>query len=117
MSSTISVCRGGAVALHLSTHRNGSELTLEASGVVDLATAGQLRAGIEAALADDAAAGLVVDLDGVTLLDSAGIGALLKGRRLADERDRRYRVTGARGIVAEVLRITGVWAHLVGDAV
>jgi anti-anti-sigma factor len=104
------------VALQLSTHRNGGDLTLAVSGEVDLATVDQLEAAVAAAVTDDATATLTVDLGGVTLLDSAGIAALLKGRRLADERERRYRVTGARGIVAEVLRITGVWAHLVGDA-
>jgi anti-anti-sigma factor len=54
----------------------------------------------------------VVELSGVTFIDSAGINALLKGRRAADERGRVFRVTGATGIVRELLDMTGVWAHL-----
>lgn len=104
------------MALQLSTHRNGDERTVAVNGVIDLATVDQLEAAIIAAVADDTASTVIVDLGEVTLLDSAGIGVLLKGRRLADERERRYRVVGARGIVAEVLRITGVWDHLAGDA-
>lgn len=104
------------MALQLSTHRDGSELTLAVHGVIDLATVGQLEDAITAAVADDATASIIVDLGQVRLLDSSGIGALLKGRRRADERHRGYRVVGADGMVAEVLRITGVWEHLVGDA-
>jgi anti-sigma B factor antagonist len=103
------------VALEMSTHRVGSELTVAASGVVDLATVHQFEDAITAAVAEDSTDGVIVDLREVRLLDSSGVGVLLKGRRLADERERRYRVVGADGMVAEVLRITGVWDHLVGD--
>jgi anti-anti-sigma factor len=104
------------VALQLSTYRTGGDLTVAVGGVIDLATVDQLEAAIAAAVADDLASTVVVDLGEVTLLDSAGISALLRGRRQADDHERNYRVVGARGIVAEVLRITGVWDHLVGDA-
>ena len=104
------------MALQLSTHRSGGELTLVVAGVIDLATVDELASAITAAVADDAATSVLVDLAGVKLLDSAGISALLKGRRQAEERGRPYRVTGASGMVAEVLRITGVYNHLVDDA-
>jgi anti-anti-sigma factor len=104
------------VALEMSTHRDGGELTVAADGVIDLATVGAFEAAIAAAVADDTATSVVVDHGQVRLLDSSGIGALLKGRRQADERQRPYRVGGAEGMVAEVLRITGVWDHLAGDA-
>jgi anti-anti-sigma regulatory factor len=53
-----------------------------------------------------------VDLSGVSFLDSAGINALLKVRRWADANRRSARVTGAGGLVREVLELTGVLAHL-----
>jgi anti-anti-sigma factor len=49
-------------------------------------------------------------------MDSAGINVLLKGRRLADDHGKQFRVTGAAGIVRQVLDITGVTAHLSGSA-
>ncbi len=104
------------MVLQLSTHRDGGDVTVAASGEVDIATVGQLEAAILAAIADDTGGTVTVDLGGVTLLDSSGIGTLLKGRRLADERQRSYRVVEADGMVAEVLRITGVWDHLAGGA-
>lgn len=103
------------MALELATHRNGGELTLSVCGVIDFATVEQLQAALTAAVADSAATTVTVDLAGVTLLDSLGISALLQGRRHADQHRRCYRVVGAGGIVADVLRITGVWIHLVGD--
>jgi anti-sigma B factor antagonist len=104
------------VVLRLSTEREGDELTVSARGVVDLASAKQLEEGIVAAVAEDGARAVVIDLSGVTLLDSMGIAALLKGRRWAAERGRDFRLTGAIGLVREVLDITGVWTHLGGEA-
>ena len=55
---------------------------------------------------------VVVDLSGVTFLDSSGISALVKQRRLADEHGKLMRISGAGGTVRDVLRLTGVWQHL-----
>ena len=104
------------MTLRLSTEREGDELTVSARGVVDLASAKQLEDGIVAAVAEDGGRIVVIDLSGVTLLDSMGIAALLKGRRWAVERGRDFRLTGATGLVREVLDITGVWTHLGGEA-
>lgn len=45
-------------------------------------------------------------------MDSSGIALLLRGRREAQQHGVAYRIRGARGIVREVLELTGVWAHL-----
>jgi len=82
------------------------------AGDVDLATVGQLDQGIETAVDADQTTSVVVDLAEVAFLDSSGIASLLKGRRLADGLGKPYWVTGARGIVREVLDLTGVSAHL-----
>ena len=99
------------MALSLSSHREGDTVTIVVQGDVDLSNAEQLEQAISTAGADDAT-GIVVDLAGVPFLDSAGINALVKGRRWADEHHRSMRVTGARGLVREVLDMTGVLAHL-----
>jgi anti-sigma B factor antagonist len=82
------------------------------AGDVDLATVGQLDREFETAVDADQTTGVVVDLAEVAFLDSSGIASLLKGRRLADGRGKPFRVTGARGLVREVLDLTGVWEHL-----
>lgn len=82
------------------------------AGDVDLATVGQLDHGIRAAVDAEQTTSIVVDLAEVGFLDSSGIASLLKGRRLADAAEKSYRVTGARGMVWQVLDLTGVWALL-----
>lgn len=101
--------------LSLSHHHQAGAVTLAASGEIDLSTVEQLEREIASTAHADATA-VVVDLSGVTFIDSAGIGALLKGRRLADERGQAYRVVGAEGLVRQVLEMTGVWSHLSGHA-
>lgn len=104
------------MALMLTRHDEPDAVTITAAGEVDPGTAPELQRAIAAALAvAPAAATIVVDLSGLRLLDSAGISALLRGRRLADAADRPFRVVGAAGLVREVLQLTGVWQHLTGE--
>jgi anti-anti-sigma factor len=100
----------------LTRHDRPDAVTVAAAGVVDAGSAPQLARAIAAALVDTAVtAPVMVDLSGLELLDSAGISALLQGRRLADAAGRSFRVVGAAGIVREVLELTGVWQHLTGE--
>ncbi|MFD0783736.1 STAS domain-containing protein [Micromonospora azadirachtae] len=92
-------------------HPDAEGVTVSARGEIDLSTADELQHEIEAAIASNASA-VVVDLAEVTFLDSAGINALLRGRRLADDRRKPYHVTNAQGMVRQLLRLTGVWDHL-----
>ncbi|SIQ93500.1 anti-anti-sigma factor [Micromonospora avicenniae] len=86
-------------------------VTVSARGEIDLSTAADLQHEIEVAIASTASA-VTVDLTEVTFLDSAGINALLRGRRLADDHRKPYHVTNAQGMVRQLLRLTGVWDHL-----
>jgi len=54
---------------------------LSVAGEADLATAPQLRDAVTRAALEHAGRRLVVDLDGVTFLDSVAIGILLGGAR------------------------------------
>ncbi|MEU4675510.1 STAS domain-containing protein [Micromonospora sp. NPDC023737] len=92
-------------------HPDAGGVRVTARGEIDLSTADDLQHEIEAAIASTASA-VTVDLAEVTFLDSAGINALLKGRRLADEHHKPYHVTNAQGMVRQLLRLTGVWDHL-----
>ncbi|MFI6266570.1 STAS domain-containing protein [Micromonospora sp. NPDC051006] len=101
--------------LSLSSHRTADAATIAVRGEVDLSTADDLERAVAAAAQEDAPA-IIIDLGGVTFLDSAGINALLKGRRLADGHGKPYHVTGAQGMVRQLLRMTGVWEHLATPA-
>ena len=88
--------------------------TVSPTGDIDLATAGQVENMIVEALRSQGGAGVVVDLSRVEFLDSAGVRTLLRGRKLANELGALFSVTGANGIVKQVLEMTGVWDYLSG---
>jgi len=91
-------------------------MTVAAAGEIDIAAVGELHDAITAALADaPPQVPLIIDLSGLRFIDSAGIGALLRGRRAALAAGRPFRVTGATGLVLEVLWLTGVWPLLSGE--
>ena len=102
------------MALSLSTTRDADTVVVGISGDVDLATVAEVDRAVLDAVDVAGAAVVVVDLAGVTFIDSAGINTLLKSRRLADERGRRFRIVNATGVVHDVLDMTGVLGHLSG---
>jgi anti-sigma B factor antagonist len=81
-------------------------------GEIDLATCGHLREALEAE--NNAGREVVVVLDQLDYLDSAGIGVLLEACRVAREAGRSFTVTPGGGHVRNVLWISGVLDHLSG---
>jgi anti-anti-sigma factor len=105
------------VALTISSHApDPGLLTLTLAGELDLAAADALRDAVTEAVKSPVVNAVLVDLDGVTFLDSTGIGVLVAGWRAANDSGKRLRVDNAHGMAHEVLRITGVWPALSGEA-
>ena len=74
-------------------------------GEVDLHTAGELRRAIDEAHRRGMSDYLVVDLLGVTFLDSTGLGVLIHGQR---QTGMPLKVVSARRQINETLRLTGL---------
>jgi anti-sigma B factor antagonist len=55
---------------------------------------------------------VAVDLAGLTFMDSSGLHALMTGHRAAQQAGRRLYATGAVGVVAALLDLTGLDAVL-----
>jgi anti-anti-sigma factor len=85
-------------------------------GEVDFVTTAHLKARLWWVLAEFGPREIVVDLSGVSFLDSTGRGALLHGWRLAQRHDCRLTVADPQPRVLAMLRISGVTAHLGLDA-
>jgi anti-sigma B factor antagonist len=103
------------VALGLSSHSDAGTVTMLVDGDVDLSNAAELER--QAAVHIKAGATTVlVDLAAVEFIDSAGIHALVKARRSADEQGRTLRVARASDLVRELLEMTGVWSYLTQSA-
>jgi anti-anti-sigma factor len=93
--------------LQLSTRRDGQRAIVTVGGEVDLETASQLGEQALEALRE-VSPHLVVDLAGVTFMDSTGLKVLLSIRRRADLADGSFAVAGATRTVRRILALTGL---------
>jgi anti-anti-sigma factor len=83
---------------------DGAATVLSVEGELDINARDDLREAILEALATG---GAVVDLAGVSFLDSEALGALIDGYNVAQRRRVSYRVVHATGLVERVLTVSG----------
>ena len=84
----------------------GDGLVVAVFGDCDLACRQELTAALQAAVAK--APVVAVDLSGVRFLDSSGVHCLVMGYHKAVAEDKVLYATGATGVVAHVLDLTGM---------
>ena len=75
-------------------------------GDVDIATAPNLEEDIRAAL--ESSTSVVIDLSGVTFMDSSGIAVLIRAADTAANRNAVLRVRSSSGQVRRLLELTGL---------
>ena len=95
--------------LQVDTTIQGAEVCLELVGSLDLASVRQLDAAIAELPAD--ARSVVLDLGGLTFLDSTGIGALVRLRQRLDSEYRTLAIVNPSERTTFVLELTGL-GHL-----
>jgi anti-anti-sigma factor len=86
--------------------------TLSVAGDVDLASEPELWNALEKAITAEGVDEVIVDLTETTFMDCYGMGALIRGRRLADDAGARFRVANPSGIPLIVLALSGVLDYL-----
>ncbi|MGC9670665.1 STAS domain-containing protein [Planosporangium sp. 12N6] len=102
------------MSLSIQTRRRGDRETVIAlHGEVDYATALDLRAAISATLSAGDVDTIVVDLSGVTFLDSTGVGTLVVATRICDDYDVEFRVCDPNPFIAKLFTVVGV-AEMLG---
>lgn len=77
-------------------------------GELDLNTAGPVRDTLDQAVADSHTLGLVLNLSGVTFMDSTGLGVILGRFRRLKERGGQMVIVGASPQVKPVLELSGI---------
>lgn len=79
---------------------------VRAAGEIDVATAPQ----VEVKLLDliDAGSAVVLDLHGVTFIDSSGLRALVTARQRAEEKSVSFSLAGRSQAVERLLQVTGL---------
>jgi anti-sigma B factor antagonist len=111
----VAYARLGVPMLELRVVRDVTgRVVVSARGEVDLAVSAELADAVHATL--DAYRGsrrIVLDLDGLAFIDCSGVRALIVAEEAARARGAVLVVERAQGIVAKVLRLTGV-AELLG---
>ena len=93
-----------------------SVVRVTAAGEIDSTSAPVLRERLDGIL-DSGAPEFVVDLVGVTFLDSAGLCVLAATHRRATAQGARMQVVAASRSVIRPMQITGLWALLGGTTV
>jgi anti-sigma B factor antagonist len=80
------------------------------AGDVDCTTSGELREEIAQLLTADNPDRLILDLEGVTHMDSSGLGALLAGLRDANSRHVRFTLSGLNSALRHTLERTKLFS-------
>ena len=97
---------------HISVATFGPARVVRLFGVVDLAARARLEYVLSEQVGADGAGDVEVNMAAVRLLDASAVAVLVRVRDELAARDRRLRVTGARGLVLEALEITGAAKQL-----
>jgi anti-sigma B factor antagonist len=106
VTATLDPPSGDLISLSVAT--TDTTVRVSTTGEVDSASAPQLHAELEAQL-DAGVSELVIDLDGVTFLDSAGLCALAAIHRRTAAEGVVLRVLASHRAVIRPLQITGLW--------
>ena len=97
--------------LKVSTRQQGDKSILSATGEVDVFTAPTLDEAISAELAEQRSR-LVVDLSGVSFLDSTGLGVLVKGLKGARDAGGSLDLVVTSDRIRRIFDITGLDASM-----
>ena len=87
--------------------RRAGSSVVSVFGEVDVATATRFREFLEATIENDFES-VVVDLTGVTFIDSTGLGVLIGARKRCDAKGRPLRIVVSEPRILKVFEITGL---------
>ena len=94
--------------MELDNELHGDCLLVRIRGELDHHWSGRLRQSVDRALEERSANNLVLNLEGLSFMDSSGVGVLLGRYRRIAERHGRMAVCGVPPAVEKVLQISGV---------
>ncbi len=102
---------GAQAQLQIESRQESDRVVITMDGELDMANAPALQAAIES---DELASpkAVVLDLQGLTFLDSTGLRVILAARELCWRRGQEFAVTPGSAQVQRLLSVTGVGEHL-----
>jgi anti-sigma B factor antagonist len=102
---------GAQAQLKLDVRPESDRIVIVMEGELDMANAPTLQEAIESEQVA-AAENVVLDLQGLTFLDSTGLRVVLAARELCWRRSQEFAVTPGSAQVQRLLSVTGVGEHL-----
>ena len=90
--------------MKVTTRLEGRGVVIKANGDVDLYTSPKLREAIIESI-ESGLSPIVVNLEGVTYIDSSGVATLVEGFQLGGQTGCKFRLASMSGRVAEVVRL------------
>ncbi|HZP29239.1 MAG TPA: STAS domain-containing protein [Acidimicrobiia bacterium] len=99
------------ISLDIRPADENGQVAVLVSGEIDMATAPRLESCLRGVTGHD----VVVDLSGVTFLDSAGLAALVNARRVLRDAGYTLRTTGEQEHVRKILEIAGLLGPFHGE--
>ena len=105
LASLTRVCEDGVLSVQVEPR--GGELVIRASGELDIASVKRLEDELSRALDSDASA-VVLDLGGVSFIDSTGLRVLLLAAKLATANGKPLSMVRITEPVREVIALSGV---------
>ena len=94
--------------LQVESTAQGRKLRIAVDGEVDVSNAEELRAQIDAGLAEEATQEIEVDMAQVSYIDSTGIGVLVGSAHKAKDSGRIFQVLNPQPNVLRILGLLGV---------
>ena len=94
--------------LSMSVEMHGPSCVVRLAGELDVSSTAGLRALLTEQVVDEGRVHLVVDLTGLTFMDSSGLGALVRAQRQARGLRGSFAVVCDEGPVLRVMSVTGL---------
>ena len=96
--------------LRVTIERRDEACLIRATGELDRSTADRLSSALDAARADGVTT--LLDLSGVSFIDSAGLRALLRSARAVDAHHRAWFIVRASSVVRRLVQLSGTTSRL-----
>lgn len=96
--------------MELKATKRGPRLTVQLSGELDHHCAERARTTLDQMLRDISVRELVLDLNGLTFMDSAGLGVVLGRYRTLNARGGKVLLTGVSRSIDRIFRMSGLYA-------
>lgn len=96
--------------MELEATRRGSRVKASIQGELDHHSATAMRNQLDTLIADPAISELVLDLSGVTFMDSSGLGVILGRYRTLAQRGGRLLLSGVPVDIDRIFKMSGLYA-------